>query len=178
MPREVEAKFFISDPRFVRVKLMELGADYVDSVDQVDIYFQHPCRDFACSDEALRLRENSSKSGRSVELTYKGPRGRGWAKERVEISSRLVDSGEMQSILEVLGFKPIARLVKHREFYTFRGVEVSIDYVEGLGYFVELEDRGGGMKALREVASLLGLGEPVSETYLELYLERVKRLEP
>jgi len=175
MHREVEVKFSISEPSRIREKLMELGATYVDTVDQVDIYYQHPCKNFAETDEALRLRENNSKSGKSIELTYKGPKRGGWAKDRVEIVSRVVDSVKMQEILEMLGFKAVARLLKHREFYMIRGVEVSIDKVEGLGYFVEIEDKGGGLEAIREIASLLGLGEPVPKTYLELYLEKFRK---
>jgi adenylate cyclase class 2 len=175
MHREVEVKFSISEPSRIREKLMKLGATYVDTVDQVDIYYQHPCKNFADTDEALRLRENNSKSGKSIELTYKGPKRGGWAKDRVEIVSRVVDSVEMQEILEMLGFKTVARLLKHREFYMIRGVEVSIDKVEGLGYFVEIEDKGGGLEAIREIASQLGLGEPVPKTYLELYLEKVRK---
>ncbi|MCI4408613.1 MAG: class IV adenylate cyclase [Thermofilum sp.] len=175
MHREVEVKFSISEPSRIREKLLELGATYVDTVDQVDIYYQHPCKNFAETDEALRLRENNSKSGKSIELTYKGPKSGGWAKDRVEIVSRVIDSVEMQEILEMLGFKTVARLQKHREFYMIRGVEVSIDKVEGLGDFVEIEDKGGGLEAIREIASLLGLGEPVPKTYLELYLEKFRK---
>lgn len=175
MHREVEVKFSISEPSRIREKLLELGATYVDTVDQVDIYYQHPCKNFAETDEALRLRENNSKSGKSIELTYKGPKRGGWAKDRVEIVSRVVDSMEMQEILEMLGFKTVARLQKHREFYMIKGVEVSIDKVEGLGDFVEIEDKGGGLEAVREIASLLGLGEPVPKTYLELYLEKFRK---
>jgi adenylate cyclase class 2 len=175
MHREVEVKFSISEPSRIREKLLELGATYVDTVDQVDIYYQHPCKNFAETDEALRLRENNSKSGKSIELTYKGPKRGGWAKDRVEIVSRVVDSVEMQEILEMLGFKAVARLLKHREFYMIRGVEVSIDKVEGLGDFVEIEDKGGGLEAVREIASKLGLGEPVPKTYLELYLEKFRK---
>jgi adenylate cyclase class 2 len=175
MHREVEVKFSISEPSRIREKLLELGATYVDTVDQVDIYYQHPCKNFAETDEALRLRENNSKSGKSIELTYKGPKRGGWAKDRVEIVSRVVDSVEMQEILEMLGFKTVVRLLKHREFYMIRGVEVSIDKVEGLGDFVEIEDKGGGLEAVREIASKLGLGEPVPKTYLELYLEKFRK---
>jgi len=116
MHREVEVKFSISEPSRIREKLLELGATYVDTVDQADIYYQHPCKNFAETDEALRLRENNSKSGKSIELTYKGPKRGGWAKDRVEIVSRVVDSVEMQEILEMHGVKAVERILKHREF--------------------------------------------------------------
>ncbi|ABL77448.1 class IV adenylate cyclase [Thermofilum pendens] len=172
MPREVEVKFRVEGHDVLRRKLREAGAAYVDTVDQVDIYFQHPCRDFASTDEALRLRVNYSGSGSYAELTYKGPKEGGWAKNREEIVARVEAAEALRKILERLGFSEVATLRKHREFYVLDGTEVSLDYVEGLGFFVEIEDKGGGVEALREVVSRLGLtGEPLPKTYLELYLE-------
>jgi adenylate cyclase class IV len=47
-------------------------------------------------------------------------------------------------------------------------VEVTLDTVEGLGAFVELESRGAPVERLLEILKLLGAGEIVSETYAEL----------
>jgi len=175
MHRELEVKFSIGEPSLIRNKLLELGAVHIDTVDQVDIYYQHPCRNFAETDEALRLRENSSKNSGNIELTYKGPKSSGWVKDRVEVVSRVLDSREIQEILEMLGFRVVAKLLKHREFYMIRGVEVSIDSVDGLGNFVEIEDKGGGLETIREIASLLDLKDPIPKTYLELYLEKFRK---
>ena len=49
---------------------MALAARFHDPAEQVDRYFAHPCRDFARTDEALRLR----RDGDDVAITWKGPR--------------------------------------------------------------------------------------------------------
>ncbi len=172
-PLEVEVKFRCGNQGELRERLRESGAKLVDVVDMVDVYLQHPCRNFAETDEALRVRfyRSSLRHEESVELTYKGPRLEGWAKSRVELVVKVRDFEGILEVLKSLGFTEVARIVKHREFYELEGVEVSLDRVEGLGDFVELEDRGVGAGGLRRVAERLGLSEVVHETYLELYLK-------
>ena len=53
---EVEQKFALANPAAVADRLAELGATDAQTVVQVDRYFNHPARDFAQTDEALRLR--------------------------------------------------------------------------------------------------------------------------
>lgn len=173
MSREVELKFRCEDLDRARSKLRELGASLVKVVSQVDIYFQHPCRDFSKRDEALRLRV---EEGGATELTYKGPREAGVVKAREELSTVVGDPAAAAKILEKLGFLEVARVKKAREVYAVSGVEVALDTVEGLGTFVELEDKGGGLGELRRVAAELGVsGEPLKETYLEMLLRASER---
>ncbi|MEM0093068.1 MAG: class IV adenylate cyclase [Thermofilum sp.] len=169
MSREVELKFRCENLESVRSKLASLGASFVKVAEQVDIYFQHPCRDFAERDEALRLRV---EEGGVSELTYKGPREGGVAKAREELSTTVNDPAATAEILKRLGFFEVARVRKRREVYRVSGVEVALDTVEGLGSFVELEDKGGGVAELRKVAEELGVGgEPLRETYLEMLMK-------
>ncbi|QOJ78577.1 class IV adenylate cyclase [Infirmifilum lucidum] len=172
-PVEVEVKFRFRDHGKLKERLRELGAKLVDVVDMVDVYLQHPCKNFAVTDEALRVRfyRSSLRHGENIELAYKGPRLEGWAKSRVELVVRVGDFEGILKVLNSIGFTEVARIVKHREFYELDNVEISLDRVEGLGDFVELEDRGAGAEGLRRVAEKLGLSEVVHETYLELYLK-------
>jgi|UniRef100_A0A7C3SNL2 adenylyl cyclase CyaB, putative len=173
MPREVELKYRCAEPEEVLRRLESLGARHVGDYHQEDIYFQHPCRDFASSDEALRVR--ISEEG--VELTYKGPRGQlPGGKSREEL---IVPVGNLECLLELLkrlGFQEIARVRKRRRVFLVEGAEVSLDYVEGLGAFVELEDKGAGTENLRKIAETLRLGgSPLEETYLEMLLRTSAR---
>lgn len=170
--REVEVKFRCNNHSAVRDRLKSMGARLVATVEQEDLYFQHPCRDFAATDEALRLR---SYGGNFV-LTYKGPKEGGWAKARREIEVRVDNYERAYELITSLGFTPVARIHKKREFYEIMGVEVSLDTIEGLGRFVEIEDKGGGIKAIKRLVEELGLKEgPIHKSYLELYLEKVSR---
>jgi adenylate cyclase class 2 len=160
---EVEVKAR-ADLEKVRERLAELGAVFVGVEEQEDVYFEHPCRSLLAGDEALRLRV----AGGRAELTYKGPRGSGSAKSRVEVTVPVGDAAAARALLEQLGFREAVRVRKRRELYRLGGVEVALDTVEGLGTFVELESKGAPGERLIELLELLGAGEPLRETYAEL----------
>ena len=61
---------------------------------QIDCYYAHPVRDFAASDEALRLRQ----VGENNYITYKGPKLDTTTKTRREIEISLPDG--LQSAAE------------------------------------------------------------------------------
>lgn len=168
---EVEVKFR-KGPSFRREKLLSLGFSFLGEGREVDIYFQHPCRDFASTDEALRVR----LSGGRVVVTYKGPRIGAGAKTRFEVST-VADESALE-LLKRLGFVEVARVVKRREYFRSGDYLVSLDWVEGLGEFVEIEKVVGdeseipkAVEELRSLAADLGLEEEVKETYLELVLK-------
>ncbi|MFN7105259.1 MAG: class IV adenylate cyclase [Pyrobaculum sp.] len=167
---EVEIKFRAVDG--VVDRLRGLGFSLAGEREEVDIYFQHPCRDFSLTDEALRVRVIDG----GVEITYKGPRSGRGAKTRWEVSTHV--GLEVVEILRRLGFVEVARVKKRRKYFERGAVSVSLDWVEGLGQFVEIEtvvDRveevEGAVETVREVARWLGLAEEVRETYLELILK-------
>jgi adenylate cyclase class 2 len=102
---------------------------------QTDLYLSHPCRDFAKTDEALRLREEGGR----VALFYKGPKLDPRSKTREELSVAVPDPAAMRMILERLGFRPVAEVRKTRRNFGLGPVEVSLDRVAGLSGYVELE---------------------------------------
>ena len=57
----------------VRRRLEEQGATYEGAVTQRDTYYDAPHRDFAATDEALRVREEHEDESETTRLTYKGP---------------------------------------------------------------------------------------------------------
>ncbi|MCF2135844.1 MAG: class IV adenylate cyclase [Candidatus Thorarchaeota archaeon] len=154
-----------------------------------DHYFNHPCRDFAETDEALRLRHvrtepPSALQGEGIariELTYKGPKLDPLSKTRVEINSIISDKNGLIAIIEHLGFRDVAVVRKTRTIYHMNDVEVCVDVVEGLGTFVELESITASKDAipavrdhLFEIARMLHL-DPVTmirKSYLELIIEK------
>lgn len=54
---EVEVKAHVSDFKGVKQRLIEIGAERIGEEHQEDTYFNAPHRDFAKTDEALRIRE-------------------------------------------------------------------------------------------------------------------------
>jgi len=179
---EVELKFRVADHSAVRARLRELGAECLGEVWQRDRYLKHPQRDFAKTDEALRIRESDSQTS----LTYKGPLVDRVSKTREEIEVDL--AGEqareaLAAILRNLGFEPVLTVAKRRERWRFvrdsREIEVACDAIEGLGAFVELEtlapwvDLESAREALMSLANELQLRADAIERrgYLTLLLE-------
>ena len=180
MAIEVELKFPLLPGAMtveqVTDRLEAIGARPMPSRHQNDHYYGHPDRDFAQTDEALRIREDEDR----VQLTYKGPLIDEIAKTRRELEMG-IDSAEIAAeILESLGFRPVRVVAKQRQPFelSWQGISVEavIDQVEGLGDFVEREtisDTDSHQAArdhLLALATKLGLEQSERRSYLCLLL--------
>jgi adenylate cyclase class 2 len=167
---EVEVKVPCYDLDELKERLMKRGARAIDEVTQEDVYLAHPCRDFSKSDEALRIR----RSGEEWKLTYKGPKLDGETKTREELEIDI--DPKVRGILEKLGFEEVMTIRKSRRVLMLDEIEFSLDRVEGLGDFVELEYKGESVEAGRRMIFLtmerLGLEGSERRSYLELLLRR------
>lgn len=174
---EVEAKIRIESSDTIRNRLKELGAEFDKKTRQTDTYFNSPLRDFAKTDEALRIRTEDDLS----EITYKGPKIRGTgAKAREEFNVEISDPAVLSNILDRTGFFRSAEVLKTREEYEFMGTKIALDTVDGLGEFIEIEvvteDRDSALDLIESVRKKLGItGEHISESYLEMLLEKKKK---
>jgi adenylate cyclase class 2 len=176
---EVEVKVRASHDA-IRPRLDGLGAESLGRVRQVDTYYDAPHRDFAETDEALRLRRETPANGETTVLvTYKGPLIEAASKTREEAETAVADGDAVAEILAGLGFEPAATVTKNRERYGHDGYTVTLDDVAGLGEFVEVEtavDTEGGVQAAREgAADLLATldldpDEQIRTSYLGLLL--------
>lgn len=160
MALEVEAKVRLDGPDDLRGRLHRLGAAATPEAVEDDTFFAHPGRDLAAGDEALRLRQGppGSDGRQRFELTYKGPRGAGAYKARQELTVHLAD--DPTPLLAALGFRPSVRLRKTRQRFRLAALEVTLDHVEGLGWFAEVEALGvGGDERSAEAAVQAALRE-------------------
>lgn len=174
---EVEVKAQV-EPE-VEEKLLDIGAYFMGSEDHVDIYYNPPGRDFAKSDEALRIR-----CGSKIFLTYKGPKIENVSKTRREVEVEVMDSQSMDELLKAIGFREVGKVVKRRKGYRVEEFKVFLDSVVGLGTFLEIEayamSQGEiGEKVLRAFRLLEKIGVPRSaatrESYLEMLLKASNR---
>ena len=108
---EVEVKVK-ADHEKVRSILKKIGAVKVRVENQSDTYFAAPHRDFAETDEALRIRY---LDGQAV-LTYKGPKLDGVSKTREELETP-VDEVTTTRVLHALGFSEAGIVRKIREVF-------------------------------------------------------------
>jgi adenylate cyclase, class 2 len=177
---EVELKFQAPDSERVRSAIRELGGWPGEALQQIDTYFAHPLRDFAKTDEALRVR----MVGDAGCTTYKGPLLDAVTKSREEtevwFAGGAIDAERFGRVLERLGFRPVRSVRKRRVPWSLtwesHRVEVAFDRVEDLGDFVELEtgtSTEGYEEAKRSLLALaehLQLKSPERRSYLSMLL--------
>jgi len=178
---EVEQKYRLDDPADFQQRVSELGATWGEGIEQIDHYFAHPCRDFAQTDEALRIRQIDQNNF----VTYKGPKIDLTTKTRQELElplSRGPDfANEFAELLTLLGFKFVAavRKIRRSAAVTWQGgsVEVVLDRVDGVGAYAELEvmaeevDLAIAKQRLASLGTKLNLTSVERSSYLELLLE-------
>ena len=169
---EIEVKVPVKDLKALEQRLKRLGARDFGTSYQRDVYFAHPGRDFAVTDEALRLRVDNDLSL----ITYKGPKIDADTKTREELEVSVSSVEVMTQVLERLGFRPVLMVSKKRVVLGLRGLSVCLDTVEGLGDFVEFEyddeDLAEGKRRIEELMGELHLKGNERRSYLELLLER------
>ncbi len=172
---EVEVKYAVPSLDEVRAKLLALGAEQCGSQHERDVYYNAPHRDFGETDEALRVRYAEG----TCTVTYKGPKIRLKGTKAREEFNMQVDSGlTVEEILGRVGFAATAEVNKDREFLEIDGATVTLDTVEGLGTFIEIEvlaEENGENAADRvnALAKELGVeGPPLHTSYLEMILAK------
>ena len=168
--------------RAITRRLQAMGAEGGEEIAQADLYLMHPSRDFARSDEALRLRQDGTRNV----VTYKGPKRGGPTKTREEIEIPF-EPGEdarrrFTMLFDRLGFRPVADIHKVRRSYQMehdgRDVTVALDRAEGLGTFAEVEaiamnesDLPDAQAVVLALGRMLGLVEVEPRSYLRMTLD-------
>lgn len=183
MSMEVEVKYRLADAQRFREQMEELGAAPDEPLEQCDTYFGHPVRDFGETDEALRVR----RTGQEVRVTYKGPKLDQETKTREEIEipfdpSHTDAERDFSTILKTLGFHAVREVRKRRTPFHLNWdshqIELSIDEVDGLGFFCELEtiadesELESAKHSILKLAQHLELKDTERRSYLGLLLEQ------
>ena len=177
---EVEMKFPIASPSDFERKLEPFGVALGSAVEEFDQFYRHPSRDFAKTDEALRIRRRVFTDGSEENfLTYKGPKTDPLTKTRKEIEIRLDTDQPWHDVLTALGFQPAMVVTKIRRRGSLeqngRTFDVVLDVLpNNLGTFAEIEtlveetDREDARQAVLDLAVALDLKESIRTSYLEM----------
>lgn len=184
---EVEIKVKISNFEEIKEKVSKIGK-LVKSIKQIDDYYV-PCqRDFFANKpqplEHLRIRTNPDKVvfeyTRTINLRPDGDYD--FAEEyETEISN----VEEFKKILEFLDFKKAVTIEKQREYWMCGDIEVALDYIKDLGYFIEAEAKGDfkdsaeAKRACIDFLENLGIKDvensQIKTGYPQIYLESKKK---
>ncbi len=182
MKYEVEQKYRYEPNSNLRQRLDDLKAEWHSPCQQCDVYYAHPARDFADTDEALRIRSVGAQNF----VTYKGPKIDRTTKTRQEIELPLapgaVGAEQFGQLLAALGFRVVAEVRKQRHAadiaWEGHRFEAALDDVETVGHFAELEilaeqaELDVARTSLASLASKLGLSDVERRSYLEMQLEK------
>ncbi len=185
MTLEIEQKFRVADRPALRQRLVAAGARFAPTVSHADTYFAHPARDFATTDEALRIRSIGDEN----RITYKGPKQKHAVKTRREVELPLAAGSaaaeQFAELLTLLGFRPVATVRKRREEGTldWQGTAVNValdtvllDSADALGEFCEIEicaeesQVAAAQQSIQSLAAHLGLTEVERRSYLGMFL--------
>lgn len=178
---EIEMKFPVPDFQAVVAQLEAWKARRGKTEQEEDLYFRPPDRDFAQTDEAVRLR----RTGPLNIATYKGPKEAGPTKTRTEIEVPLAEGPEaaeaFKRFMEGLRYQTVAIVRKKRISYHFDreglAMQTCLDEVEQVGSFVELEivtepeHKQRAQEVLQRTAVELNLGKSDRRSYLEMVLK-------
>jgi adenylate cyclase class 2 len=170
---EVELKVKVPSLDPVREQLARKKARSEGKVHEHDIYYNAPHRDFGQTDEAVRVRYTDDHAV----VTYKGPKIKKFGLKAREELNFAVESGEtFETMLDRLGFTKTLEVNKWRETYKLGNASVSLDTVDGLGTFAEIEviaenEADNPTDRIGKIAQEIRVeGEPILESYLELLL--------
>lgn len=125
----VELKARVDDHDFLRKKLSTLGAIYVGTFQQTDLYFEVP-------EGRLKLRE--VKGDNTAELIYYERENIAGPKQDDAFLLKVQESEDLKNILKKI-LKPLIIIEKVREIYQHQGTQIHLDTVKTLGKFIEFE---------------------------------------
>ena len=178
---ELEIKFALNNPDEVRGFLSANAEMTSENIRQKDSYFAPSHRDFLAVKypfEWLRIRE----SGNETLITYKHqyPENVVEPDYTNEFETKIGSAEEMRSIFKSLDINELIVVEKVRTTWNYKNVEVMLDEVTDLGWFIEIEasthfdDPKEGRKYLYEILKEVkaNVGEEDFRGYPFMMLEK------
>ena len=125
----LELKAHVKRLDAMRMRVFSLGAVHIETVRQVDTYFNSP-------KGRLKLREDNSNE--KAKLIYYLREDKAEAKRSETILIDVQEPEAFKALFEnLLGKRGIVD--KEREIYMFEGTQIHLDTVKNLGTFIEFE---------------------------------------
>lgn len=180
---EVEVKLPVAELAEIKEKLLQTGFKETGFIEECDTYFDNKQGDIRANGEALRVRETKDHlSGKSrAQINFKGKKLDTRTMTRRELQTGVEDGTICKNILQAIGYAPAApEVIKDRTMLQNGSVTACLDYVHGLGEFLELEilvrsDEEKGA-ALAQIESILNnLGYQISDTVRTSYLSMLQK---
>lgn len=133
--REIEIKARVNDLEELTRKLKKLNIALSKPRKQHDVVFSLPgASDNAFNANWLRIRTEDDQK-----VTFNLKRSVVGHLDSIEHETVVEDSGELESIIRLLGYQLYSDLTKVRRTATVNNIEICIDHVPELGDFIEAE---------------------------------------
>ena len=156
---ETEIKIKLTKSEYENLQMfLEENAKFINETKQLDTYYQPSYRNFL-KDKTADITEwlRIGIRGNKKILNYKNWYNNMYCDEyEVEID----DEVNLEKIFTILGIEKLTTVNKLRKTYYYQNkYEIALDYVETLGYFIEIEVKEYNKTALEEYDSLLKLAK-------------------
>jgi adenylate cyclase, class 2 len=141
---EIELKFPLKNGEEL-VTFLDKRASFKKESRQHDIYYNPPDRDLLKNpkdvNEWFRVRLN----GDSAQINYKDfqPHGERLKTHCIEYETDVASYDQLEKILRALGFTKLTDVKKLRKIWEYKDAEISLDAVDELGDYLEIEYKGG-----------------------------------
>ncbi len=172
MHHENEVKFRLQDPEPIRKLLKKLDAKNKGK------FLEHN----VCLEGGAISREKGNflrvRKANKVTVTFKDKIVEGKKfKNRREVEMEVPDFGKAVQLFHDIGLRDYWRYEKERETWLLDGVEIVIDRLPELGYYIEIEGTDDEIEA---TARKLGLNirEGITSTYHSIWEEHKKQTKP
>lgn len=153
--QEIELKLALSEKKFKEIsKKLEKEAEYISTSHQIDDYytplknsFLRPKHPF----EWLSIRNRDAKTLINYKHWY--PENAKYTTHCDEYETEVSDKDQAEKILKALNYEKIISVNKIRKTYFYgKDLEIALDEVKRLGYFIEVEARNdfGSVEKARE----------------------------
>ncbi|MFA6586087.1 MAG: class IV adenylate cyclase [Candidatus Paceibacterota bacterium] len=136
MKHEIEVKARVKDVGVLISKLKEIGCVLSAPIIQDDYIYNQKglnLKDHSHNTPVLRIR----KQGKRVIFTVK--KNRSGELDCIEKEIDVSDENILKDIIELLGFEKTIEVHKKRMKGDYKGYEICVDEVKGLGSFIEVE---------------------------------------
>ena len=152
---ENEIKIKLSKDEFTIIEnIMRKNAEFLKNNKQYDIYYQPLHRKF--------LKENKETINEWLRIGIRGNKKilnyKNWYDNMYcdEYEVEIDDDKNLDKIFQILGLEKIATVSKVRNTYFYLNkYEVALDYVDNLGYFIEIEVKKYDENAIKEYDNLI-----------------------
>lgn len=161
---EIEVKFFLTDPKSIRRRIIDLGVQHHGRLFESNLRFEDPQNLLIKANALLRLRKDKKAT-----LTYKSnpPENNSEFKIFNELEVEVSEFETMNQILQALGFQVAQKYEKWRETFTLGDTHFCLDTMP-FGDILEIE---GPKEDIRHFSARLGLNwkERILLNYLEIF---------